>query len=177
MMSMKVVLMQDVPNLGRNGEIKEVSGGYGRNYLIPKGFAVLATPGLIRQADQRAAAQQRRDQKARSEFEQIAQRINGQTLRFQVRVGELDRLYGAITNADIAAKLQQQFGLEVDRRRIDLGDPIKRAGVYSVPVRLSADLEPRLNVVVEGAQVAPPEGGNVASVEAVDETQQAGETA
>ncbi len=153
---MKVVLMQDVPNLGQTGEIKEVSGGYGRNYLIPKGFAMLATPGLIKQAEERAAAQERRNQKARSEFEQIAQRINGQTLRFEVRVGELDRLYGAITNADIADKIREQFGIEIDRRKVDLGDPIKRAGVYSVAVRLAQDLEPRLNVVVEGAQSAQP---------------------
>lgn len=153
---MKVVLMQDVPNLGHTGDIKEVAGGYGRNYLIPKGYAAMATPGLIKQAEERAAAQQRRDQKARSQFEQVAQQINGQTLRFDVRVGELDRLYGAITNADIADKLRQQFGVDIDRRRIDLGDPIKRAGVYSVAVRLAADLEPRLNVVVEGAQSAPP---------------------
>ncbi len=152
---MKVVLMQDVPNLGQTGEIKEVSGGYGRNYLIPKGYAVLATPGLIKQAEERAAAQQRRSQKARAGFEQIAERINGQTLRFDVRVGELDRLYGAITNADIAAKVQEQFGFEIDRRKIDLDDPIKRAGVYSVAVRLAPDLEPRLNVVVEGAQTTP----------------------
>jgi len=151
---MKVVLMQDVPNLGRTGEIKEVAGGYGRNYLIPKGYAAMATPGLIKQAEERAAAQQRRNQKTRTQFEQVAQQINGQTLRFDVRVGELDRLYGAITNADIADKLRQQFGIEVDRRKIDLGDPIKRAGVYSVPVRLAADLEPRLNVVIEGAQAA-----------------------
>jgi large subunit ribosomal protein L9 len=153
---MKIVLMQDVPNLGRTGEIKEVAGGYGRNYLIPKGYATMATPGLIKQAEERAAAQQRREQKARTQFEQVAQQINGQTLRFDVRVGELDRLYGAITNADIADKLRQQFGIEIDRRKIDLGDPIKRAGVYSVPVRLAADLEPRLNVVIEGAQSAQP---------------------
>jgi len=151
---MKVVLMQDVPNLGNIGEIKEVSGGYGRNYLIPKGFAQMATPGLIKQAQERAAAQQRRNQKARAGFEHIAQQINGQTLRFEVRVGELDRLYGAITNADIADKLQQQLGVEVDRRKIELGDPIKRAGVYSVAVRLATDLDARLNIVVEGAQSA-----------------------
>ena len=166
---MKVVLMQDVPNLGSIGEIKEVSGGYGRNYLIPKGFAQMATPGLIKQAQERAAAQQRREQKARSGFEQIAQQINGQTLRFEVRVGELDRLYGAITNADIADKLRQQLGVEVDRRKIELGDPIKRAGVYSVPVRLATDLDARLNIVVEGAQVAQPAQA-VSAVEPSDET-------
>jgi large subunit ribosomal protein L9 len=151
---MKIVLTRDVPNLGQAGEIKEVADGYGRNYLIPKGFAALATQGMIKQAQERAEAQQRRNQKARAEAENVAQRINGQTLRFTVRVGELDRLYGAITNADIAERIQEQFGIEIDRRKIDLGDPIKRAGVYSVPVRLAGDLEARLNVVVEGDQVA-----------------------
>ncbi len=147
---MKVVLIQDVPNLGKAGEIKEVADGYGRNYLLPKGYASLATKGLIKQAQERAEAQRKRDVKHRNEAEQLAQRLNGQTIRFTVRVGELDRLYGSITNVDLAAKLQQQLGVEIDRRKIDLGDPIKRAGVYSVPVRLATGVEARLNVVVEG---------------------------
>ncbi len=147
---MKVVLIQDVPNLGKAGEIKEVADGYGRNYLLPKGYASLATKGLIKQAQERAEAQRKRDVKHRNEAEQLAQRLNGQTIRFRVRVGELDRLYGSITNVDLAEKLQQQLGVEVDRRKIDLGDPIKRAGVYSVPVRLATGVEARLNVVVEG---------------------------
>jgi large subunit ribosomal protein L9 len=147
---MKVVLTQDVPSLGKAGEIKEVADGYGRNYLIPKGYASLATKGLIKQAQERAEAQRKRDIKNRADAEQLAQRINGQTLRFVVRVGELDRLYGSITNGDLAEKLQQQMGIEIDRRKIELGDPIKRAGVYSVPVRLATGVEARLNVVVEG---------------------------
>lgn len=157
---MKVVLTQDVPNLGKAGDIKDVADGYGRNFLIPKGFASLATKGLIKQAQERAEAQRKRDVKARGEAEGLAQRINGQTLRFVVRVGELDRLYGSITSSDIAEKAQQQFGIEVDRRKIELGDPIKRAGVYSVPVRLAASVEARLNVVVEG------EGGETAAAPA-----------
>lgn len=157
---MKVVLMQDVPNLGKTGEIKEVADGYGRNYLLPKGFAAMATKGLIKQAQERAEAQKRREAKSRTESEQLAQRLNGQTLRFTVRVGELDRLYGSITNVDLAEKLKEQLGIEVDRRKIDLGEPIKRAGVYSVPVRLGASIEARLNVVVEG------EGGEGAAAQA-----------
>lgn len=147
---MKVVLTQDVPNLGKAGEVKEVADGYGRNYLLPKGFAALATKGLIKQAQERAESQKRRDLKLRTDAEALSQRLNGQTLRFEVRVGELDRLYGSITNTDIAEKLQRQTGIDVDRRKIELGDPIKRAGVYSVPVRLAAGIEARLNVVVEG---------------------------
>ena len=96
-------------------------------------------------------AQRRKDAKLRSDAETLAQRINGQTLRFTVKVGELDRLYGSITNVDIADKVKQQLQIEVDRRKIELGDPIKRAGVYSVPVRLASGVEARLNVVVEGA--------------------------
>jgi large subunit ribosomal protein L9 len=147
---MKVVLTQDVPNLGKAGEIKEVADGYGRNYLLPKGYASMATKGLIKQAQERAEAQKKRDIKHRSEAEQLAGRLNGQTVRFTVRVGELDRLYGSITNVDLAEKIQQQFGLEIDRRKIELGDPIKRAGVYSVPIRFGTGVEANLNVVVEG---------------------------
>ncbi len=147
---MKVVLIKDVANLGSAGEVKDVADGYARNYLMPKGFAVLATKGTIKQAQERAEAQQRRDLRARTDAEALAQRINGQTLRFTVKVGELDRLYGSITNVDVAEKLASQLGTEIDRRRVELGDPIKRAGVYSVVVNLGHGLEPRINVVVEG---------------------------
>jgi large subunit ribosomal protein L9 len=147
---MKIVLTKDVPNVGAAGEVKEVADGYARNFLMPKGLATLATKGLIKQAHERGEAQRRRDFKARTDAEAMAQRINGQTLRFTVRVGELDRLYGSITNVDVAEKLSSQVGAPVDRRRVELGDPIKRAGVYSVVVDLGHGLQPRINVVVEG---------------------------
>ena len=161
---MKVVLTKDVPNLGAAGEVKEVADGYARNYLMPKGFATLATTGLIKQAQERAEAQRKRDLKARTDAEALSQRINGQTVRFVVKVGELDRLYGSITNVDVAEQLGSQIGAEIDRRRVELGDPIKRAGVYSVVVNLGHGMEPRINVVVEGeggpveepAESAPP---------------------
>jgi len=147
---MKVLLTQDVEKLGKTGEVKEVSGGYGRNFLLPKGFAVLATRGQVKQAEERIAANQKRVQAARKDAEALAARISGQTLRFVARVGELDRLYGSVTSSDIAEKLQQQTGVEVDRRRIDLDEPIKRIGIYPIKVQLMAGLEPVLNVVVEG---------------------------
>jgi large subunit ribosomal protein L9 len=146
---MKVLLVQDVEKLGRAGDIKEVAGGHGRNYLLPKGFAVLATRGQIRQAEERFHAKRRREDVARHDAESIANRINGQTIRFAVRVGELDRLYGSVTNADIASKIGDQLGIDVDRRKILLEDPIKRIGIYPITVRLMANVEPVLNVVVE----------------------------
>ena len=151
---MKVLLVQDVEKLGSAGEVKEVSGGYGRNYLIPKGFAVLATRGQVKQAEERLAAQRRRDEAARRDAEALAARINGQTLRFTAKVGELDRLYGSITNADIAEKIQSQLDIEIDRRKIVLEEPIKRIGIYPVKVRLATGLEPLVNVVVEGEEGA-----------------------
>ena len=151
---MKVLLMQDVEKLGSAGEVKEVSGGYGRNYLLPKRLAVLATRGQVKQAEERLTAQHKRDQAARKDAEALAARIAGQTLRFTARVGELDRLYGSITSGDIAEKIQTQTGVEIDRRKIDLDEPIKRIGIYPIKVRLLTGLEPLVNVVVEGEEGA-----------------------
>jgi large subunit ribosomal protein L9 len=149
---MKVLLVKDVDKLGSSGEVKEVSGGFGRNYLVPKGFAVLATRGQVKQAEDRLSAQHKREQASRRDAEALAARINGQTLRFTARVGELDRLYGSITSGDIAEKILSQTGIEIDRRKIDLDEPIKRIGIYPVKVRLLAGLEPLVNVVVEGQE-------------------------
>lgn len=162
---MKVLLVQDVEKLGQAGEVKDVAGGFGRNYLLPKGLAVLATRGQVRQAEERIQSRRRREEAARRDAEALAARINGVTLRFLVRAGKLDQLYGSVTNVDIASKLQEQTGIEVDRRKIDLEDPIKRIGNYPVKVRLGAGLEPLLNVIVEsegGETAAPEEPGEVA---------------
>ncbi len=164
---MTVLLVQDVEKLGEAGEVKEVAGGFGRNYLIPKGFAVVATRGQIRQAEERLQARRRREQAARRDAEALAERINGTTVRFQARVGELDRLYGSVTSADIASQLEAQ-GIEIDRRKIDLEDPIKRVGIYPVRVRLGAGLDPMLNVVVE-AEGAVPGAAPTTPEEASDE--------
>ena len=149
---MKVLLTQNVEKLGDAGEVKEVSGGYGRNYLIPKGMAVLATRGQLRQAEERLAAQHKREQAARRDAEALAARIGGQTLRFTAKVGELDRLYGSITSSDIAQKIHSQIGIDIDRRKIDLDEPIKRIGIYPIKIRLMTGLEPMVNVVVEGQE-------------------------
>ncbi len=147
---MKVLLVKDVEHLGKAGEIKDVSGGFGRNYLIPKGFAVLATQSQIKQAEERLAAQRRKAEAARKEAEMLAARLADLTLTFVVKVGEQDRLYGSVTNADIAAKLHEVAGVEIDRRKIALEDPIKRTGEYEVPVELASGVSAKLKVVVTG---------------------------
>jgi large subunit ribosomal protein L9 len=149
----KVLLTQDVDKLGRAGEVKDVSGGYGRNYLIPKGLAVVATRGQVKQAEERLAAQRKREEAGRRDAEALAARVNGQTLRFTARVGELDRLYGSITNADIGERIGQLLGdPNFDRRKVELDDPIKRIGIYPVNVRFMSGVNALVNVVVEGEE-------------------------
>lgn len=150
---MKVLLVQDVEYLGKAGELKDVAGGFGRNYLIPKGFAVLATKGQIRQAEDRMAAQRKKIEAGRKDAQALAARIDGATVRFVVKVGEQDRLYGSVTNVDIAEKLEAQLKVEIDRRKIELEEPIKRTGSYPVTITLMAGVAPVVNVIVE------PEGG------------------
>lgn len=147
---MKVLLTQDVEKLGNSGEVLEVSGGYGRNYLIPKGFAVMATRGQIKQAEERRAAGEKKLQAQRGAFEVLAGKINGQTIRFTARTGDLDRLYGSITNGDIAEKVSALVGEPIDRRTVQLDDSIKRIGIYPIKIRLIGGVEPMINVVVEG---------------------------
>lgn len=147
---MKVLLVQDVEHLGKAGEIKDVSGGFGRNYLLPKGFAVLATKSQIKQAEERLAAQRRKAEAARKDAEAVAAKLAALTLTFVVKVGEQERLYGSVTNADIAAKLHEVAGIEIDRRKIALEDPIKRTGEYEVPVELASGVSATLKVVVVG---------------------------
>jgi large subunit ribosomal protein L9 len=149
----KVLLTQDVDKLGRAGEVKDVSGGYGRNYLIPKGMAVVATRGQVKQAEERLAAQRKREEAGRRDAEALAARVNGQTLRFTARVGELDRLYGSVTNADIGERIGQLLGdPNFDRRKVELDEPIKRIGIYPVNVRFMSGVHAVVNVVVEGEE-------------------------
>lgn len=146
---MEVLLLKDVEPLGVAGEVKKVSGGYARNYLFPKGLAVEATPGAIKQAKQQQKATDRRQAKELSEAQALAQTLDGVTVTFQARAGETDRLYGSITNANIAEALREKIGGEVDKRKIDLEEPLKELGTHAVTVRLAPGAEAKVTVVVE----------------------------
>lgn len=149
---MKVLLTQNVENLGSVGEIKEVSGGYGRNYLLPQGYAIIATKGAIKQAEERIAAQAKRDAVLRSEAQVLAERIGGVTLTFVERVGENDRLFGSVTASDIAEKLHAALGVDIDRRRLDLEEPIKTLGATTVHYRIMTGVIANVQVVVNAAE-------------------------
>jgi large subunit ribosomal protein L9 len=156
----KIILTQDVDKLGTAGSLQDVKPGYARNYLIPKGLAEAATAGMIKQAEARLAAEQRRIVKQEQELQSLADRIDGVRLEFVARAGEQGRLFGSVTNADIAERLSQAIGQEVDRRKVDLPNGIHEIGEFPVTIRLVGRLAPRITAVVL------PEGGAPASTDA-----------
>lgn len=146
---MKVLLTQDVKDLGKVGQVKEVADGYARNYLIPKGLAIAATETQLKKVAEQQAVQARQQAKAEKEARKLAERIAGTSVTFKVRVGEQQRLYGSITSADIADALSRKLGSEIDKRRIELDEPLKHLGTFKVPVRLARDVVPQATVVIE----------------------------
>lgn len=151
---MKVILLQEVPGLGKPGDVKEVANGYARNYLLPHQLVTAATPGELANLQQRVAAAQRRTENQRREHASLADRLAGVTLTFAVRVGRGDRLYGSVTSQDIAAALEQQEHLTVDRRTILLREPIRTLGTFEVPVRVATKVEPKITVTLVPNQQA-----------------------
>ena len=163
---MKVLLVKDVPELGEAGGVYAVAGGYARNYLMPRGMAVMATKGALKQAEEIKLAAVRRRAQERSNAEAQAQMIAGRQLLFAANAGENDRLYGSITVADIATKMSGLVGFEVDRRRIQLEHGLRELGVHNVSIRLMPDVSADFKVAVvrEGEDWAAAEKRHAAKV-------------
>jgi large subunit ribosomal protein L9 len=145
---MKVILLQDVEGLGKAGDLKDVANGYARNFLLPKKKAAGATPQLLANYQQRIAAEQRKIEKQTEQNRQQSDRLSQITLTFKARVGGQGRLYGSITSQDIAAGLRDSEGITIDRRMIELPNPIRALGTYQVPVKLAQKLAPQITVNV-----------------------------
>jgi large subunit ribosomal protein L9 len=145
---MKVLLLQDVDNLGYAGDVKNVANGFGRNYLIPQQLAVLATSGALKQAETiRKAAEKRRDQE-KTDAEAIANQVGGLRLLFERRAGETGKLYGSVTSGDIADEILAKTGIEIDKRRVALPEPIRNLGEQEVTIKLMIDVSTTINVEV-----------------------------
>jgi len=159
---MKVILLQNVEGLGKAGDLKDVANGYARNFLLPRKLAAGATPALMANRDQRIAAEQRRVEKQVEAKRQQAEQLAKITLTFRAKVGSQGRLYGSITSQDIASALREQENLVVDRRLIDLADPIRALGTFSIPVKVASQLEPKItvNVIDSTAPVSTPTIGS-----------------
>ena len=159
---MKVLLKQDVDNLGLAGEVHKVAPGFGRNYLIPKDMAVIATPKTLKQADAWRKKAENRREELKAEYAALAAKIADVTLTFTARAGENGRLYGSVTTSQITDELNAVLGTEIDRRKVG-EEALRQLGTHEVVVRLSGDFQPNVTVVVE------PEGGEQIAAEATTE--------
>ncbi len=145
----KIILREDVEKLGEAGEIVTVKPGYARNYLIPRGMAYEATDAKVRQLEEEREREEQRARRAYLEAGRRASVLEDLSLTFQARAGEESKLFGSITSADIADRLNEQgFDFEVDKKDIELDEPIKALGVYNVPIKLHADVRPEIKIWV-----------------------------
>jgi large subunit ribosomal protein L9 len=143
---MRVVLRSDLPNLGKRGDVCEVADGYGRNYLLPKGLAIKATPGVQHQADAMRRSRDLRDARDREAAELVARTLVPVVIRIPAKAGPEGRLFGSVSTSDIADAVAEQTNVVLDRRRLHLDEPIKAVGTHEVPVKLHAEVEFRVTV-------------------------------
>ncbi len=145
---MKVVFLQDVANIASAGEIKEVADGYARNFLIPKKLAVLASSSAAGTVEAQRRAEARAKEKEKAELIELADRLDGREITLKAQVGAKERLYGSITSADIAAELESTAGVAIDKKKIELAEPIRQLGSYEVTVKLAQDIAAEIKVTV-----------------------------
>lgn len=168
---MKVLLKEDVDNLGYAGEVHKVADGYGRNFLLPKGLAVKATSDVMKQAESWRKQADNRRAELRAEHDLLSDKIRAVTLTFTSRAGDTGKLYGSITTAQIADKLNEVLGTDIDRRKVGT-EPLRQLGEHQVIVRLSADHHPEFTVHVAPEGVTPAQQAAAKATEAVVEAAQ-----
>jgi large subunit ribosomal protein L9 len=164
---MEVVLRQDVDKLGLRGDVVSVARGYARNYLLPRGLAELATPGLLRELERRESLRARQEAKTADEAQAIAKRLEAAELRFDANAGPTGSLFGSVTATNVADRLWDDMKIRVDRRRLHF-EAIKRVGRYTVPVEVFADVTAELRLVVAPEGVEPPTEEELAAAAAAE---------
>ncbi len=162
---MKVILREDVPNLGRKGDIVEVAPGYGRNYLIPKKIAIEVTPSNLKMIEIERKAILKRIEKEKLSAEELAENLSKLKLTFYRKAGEKDVIFGSVTSGDIQEALEKE-GYKIDKKKILIEEPIKRLGNYSVPIKIYHDVTAEINIEVlreepkESKEEKKEKGGN-----------------
>jgi large subunit ribosomal protein L9 len=146
---MKIVLLEDVPGKGKAGEIKEVSKGYAKNFLLPRGLALIATPMVMKQVESRLEREKLEESTDREKLVELAQQIEGKEIRLKARMGAGERLFGSITAADVAEELSRSIGSVIDKKKIDIEKPFRQTGSYEVAVKLASDIKPKFTLVIE----------------------------
>ncbi len=146
---MKIILLEDVAGTGKAGEIKEVSKGYAKNFLLPRRLASLATPTVTKQVESRLEKEKLEESVDREKLIELAQQIEGKEIHFKARLGAGERLFGSITAADVAEELSRAIGSVIDKRKIDIEKPFRKTGSYEIAVKLASDIKPKITVVIE----------------------------
>ena len=152
---MKVILANDIDNLGTKGDVVTVADGYARNYLVPKGLALMASKGALRQAEQMRRAREEREQKIKEEAAGRVSKLGATSVYISARAGEGGRLFGSVTKADVARAIQEQLGEDVDRHSIRLDDPIRSLGSHSVEIHLHEEINALVTVEVIAHEEEP----------------------
>lgn len=145
---MKVILVSDLDKVGRKGDVVEVAAGYARNFLLPRKLALTATKGAVRQAEAMRRAREVRDRREREGAEALASRITSVVIRIPARAGDDGALFGSVTTSDIAERLESEIGEEIDRRKIELSEPIRSLGVHDYVFRVHHEIEAKGSVEV-----------------------------
>jgi large subunit ribosomal protein L9 len=144
----RVVLRDDVENIGRKGDLIEVTDGFARNFLVPRGLAMKATKGVVQQAEAMRRNREARDARDREAAQALADQLSGQRIELRARAGDGGRLFGSVTSANVVDAVRAQTGVELDRRKTQLAEPLKELGAVEVPVKLHSDVEVTLTVDV-----------------------------
>jgi len=145
---MKVIFLEDVPGIAKAGEVKEVADGYARNFLLPRKLAALVSSQTTSQLEAQRRSQVRKQEQAEAELAKMASQLEGKEVILKAKAGAKERLYGRITSADIAAELEKVTGLAMDKRKIELDEPIRKLGSFDVAIRLAKDVVPKIKVTV-----------------------------
>ncbi len=145
---MKVIFTEDVPNVARAGDMKDVADGYARNYLIPRKLAILASPGAISAMAVKIEARVHSDAKTEGEMIELAKNIDGREIFIEAKSGGKEKLYGSVTATDIAEELEKATGMAVDKKKIKLPESIHQLGTYDVEIKLAKDIEPKIKVTI-----------------------------
>ena len=145
---MQVILKQDVMKIGRRGDIVDVSRGYVRNFLVPRGLAEMATPARLEEVRREMAEAEERDRRMAERAGEIAETLNKSVITIEARTGEDERLFGSVTAANIADAVEKARGVRIDRRRVRMEEPIKSLGTHQVPIQVHGDVEASVKVIV-----------------------------
>lgn len=148
---MRVILKREVRGLGRPGEVKDVADGYAQNFLLPRGLAIEATAGELKHLAQERAVEKNKKDRAHADAEELAARLAAITLVFKLKAGDQGKTFGSVTNKDVADALKKEHGIDVDRTKVILADPVRALGTHSVEIRLLPDVRAKVTIAVEAA--------------------------